>query len=51
MTREASREDTLAATQCFFHTEPERRSTTEVPVTTTMSVSPSRYTSSNICAC
>ena len=39
MTREASREDALAATQCFFHTEPERRSATEVPVTTTMSVS------------
>ena len=39
MTKEASREDALAATQCFFHTEPERRSTTEVPVTTTMSVS------------
>ena len=39
MTREASREDALVATQCFFHTEPERRNTTEVPVTTTMSVS------------
>ena len=26
VTREASREDALAATQCFFHTEPERRS-------------------------
>ena len=39
VTREASREDALAATQCFFHTEPERRSATEVPVTTTMSVS------------
>ena len=39
MTREASREDALAATQCFFHTVPERRSATEVPVTTTMSVS------------
>ena len=39
MTREASREDALVATQSFFHTEPERRSATEVPVTTTMSVS------------
>ena len=39
MTREASREDALVATRCFFHTEPERRSATEVPVTTTMSVS------------
>ena len=39
VTREASREDALAATQHFFHTEPERRSATEVPVTTTMSVS------------
>ena len=39
MTREASREDALAATRRFFHTEPERRSATEVPVTTTMSVS------------
>ena len=38
MTREASREDTLAATHRFFHTEPERRSATEVPVTTTTSV-------------
>ena len=38
MTRETSREDALAATQCFFHTEPERRNTTEVPVTTTTSV-------------
>ena len=38
MTREASREDALAATRHFFHTEPERRSATEVPVTTTTSV-------------
>ena len=38
VTREASREDALAATQCFFHTEPERRSATEVPVTTTTNV-------------
>ena len=38
VTREASREDTLAATQHFFHTAPERRSATEVPATTTMSV-------------
>ena len=40
MTREASREDALAATQHFFHTEPERRSATEVPVTTMTGVSP-----------
>ena len=39
MTREASREDALAATRHFFHTVPERRSATEVPVTTTTSVS------------
>ena len=39
ITREASREDALAATQHFFHTVPERRSATEVPVTTTTSVS------------
>ena len=39
MTREGSREDALVATQCFFHTEPERRSANEVPITTTMSVS------------
>ena len=39
MTREASREDALAATRHFFHTVPERRSATEVPATTTMSVS------------
>ena len=38
-TRETSREDALVATQCFFSTVPERRSTTEVSVTTTMSVS------------
>ena len=38
VTREASREDALAATQYFFHTESERRSTTEVPATTTTSV-------------
>ena len=34
-TRETSREDALAATRQFFHTESERRSTTEVPTTTT----------------
>ena len=39
ITRETSREDALATTQHFFHTVPERRSTTEVPVTTTTSVS------------
>ena len=38
VTREASREDALAATRHFFHTVPERRSATEVPATTTMSV-------------
>ena len=38
VTREASREDALAATRHFFHTAPERRSATEVPATTTMSV-------------
>ena len=38
VTRETSREDALAATRCFFHTAPERRSATEVPATTTMSV-------------
>ena len=39
VTRETSREDALVATRSFFHTEPERRSATEVPVTTTVSVS------------
>ena len=39
ITRETSRKDALAATRCFFSTVPERRSATEVPVTTTMSVS------------
>ena len=39
MTREAGREDALAATRPFFHTVPERRSATEVPATTTTSVS------------
>ena len=38
VTREDSREDALVATRHFFHTAPERRSTTEVPATTTMSV-------------
>ena len=37
VTSEASREDALAATRHFFHAEPERRSTTEVPATTTTS--------------
>ena len=39
ITRETSREDALAATQCFFSTVPERGSATEVPVTATVSVS------------
>ena len=39
ITRETSREDALAATRCFFSTVTERRSATEVPVTTTVSVS------------
>ena len=37
-TRETSREDALAATRQFFHTESERRSATEVPATTSTSV-------------
>ena len=37
VTREASREDALAATRHFFHAEPERRNATEVPATTTIS--------------
>ena len=54
VTGETSREDALVATRSFFHTEPERRNATEVPVTTTtttVSVVTSRYTSSDICAC
>ena len=39
ITRETSREDALAATRCFFSAVTERRSATEVPVTTTVSVS------------
>ena len=39
ITRETSREDALAATQCFFNTVTEGRSVTDVPVTTTASVS------------
>ena len=39
ITRETSREDALAATRCFFSTVTERRSATDVPVTTTASVS------------
>ena len=39
ITRETSREDALAATQCFFNTVTEGRSVTDVPVTTTASMS------------
>ena len=39
ITRETSREDALAATRHFFSAVTERRSATEVPVTTTVSVS------------
>ena len=39
ITRETSREDALAATRLFFNTVAERRNATEVPVTSTMSVS------------
>ena len=39
ITREASREDALAVTRHFFHTEPEGRSTAEVPTITTTGVS------------
>ena len=39
VTREASREDALATTRCFFSNVTEGRSATEVPVTTTTSVS------------
>ena len=37
-TRETSREDALVATQSFFRTDPERRSATEVPATTSTNV-------------
>ena len=37
--RETSREDALATTRCFFGNVTERRSATEIPVTTTVSVS------------
>ena len=39
ITRETSREDAIAATRCFFSAVSERRSATDVPVTTTVSVS------------
>ena len=39
ITRETSREDALAATRLFFNTVAERGNATEVPVTSTMSVS------------
>ena len=39
ITKASSREDALATTRCFFGNVTERRSATEVPVTTTMSVS------------
>ena len=39
VTREASREDALATTRCFFSNVTEGRSATEVPVPTTTSVS------------
>ena len=38
ITREASREDAIATTQHFFGAVTERRSATDVPVTTTVSV-------------
>ena len=38
ITRETSREDAIATTRHFFGTVTERRSATDVPVTTTMSV-------------
>ena len=38
VTRETSREDALVATRSFFHTDPERRSATEVPAPTFTSV-------------
>ena len=39
ITKASSREDALATTRCFFGNVTERRSATEVPATTTMSVS------------
>ena len=39
ITRESSKEDALATTRCFFSNVTEGRSATEVPVTTTTSVS------------
>ena len=39
ITRETSREEAIGATRCFFSTVTERRSATDVPVTTTVSVS------------
>ena len=39
ITRETSREDALAATRCFFSTATDRRSATDIPVTTTTCVS------------
>ena len=39
ITKASSREDALATTRCFFGKNTEIKSTTEVPVTTTMSVS------------
>ena len=38
VTRETSREDAIASTRRFFNAVTERRSATDVPVTTTMSV-------------
>ena len=38
VTREASREDALSATRRFFHIDPERGSTIEIPVPTSTNV-------------
>ena len=38
ITRETSREDAIATTRCFFSAVTERRSATDIPVTTTVSV-------------
>ena len=51
ITRETSREDALAATRCFFSTVTERRSATDVPVTTTARCVTNRYTPCDICTC
>ena len=51
VTRETSREDAIASTRHFFNAVTERRSATNIPVTTTVSVTQTDTPPVNICTC